>query len=137
MRRVARNPIALTRATPAKPNKRRARRPYDMRSAIGRRVKDLIRTFRERLGAEADDPVLTLSITRAAELQALAEDMRARALRGEPVAEHVVRLTRSADAAMRALGISGRNSQAKPPQLSSMDIVHDYIKRLADKEVLP
>jgi hypothetical protein len=77
---------AVTSIAPAKskPNKRRARVQIDKRFVLGRRVKQLTAIFRERLGPDAEDPVLDAAVRRAAETTALAEDLRARMLRGNP-----------------------------------------------------
>ena len=66
--------------------------------------------FRSRIGADADDPVVSVSIRRAAETIALSEDLRARALRGESISpDDVDRYAR------RQLDLLGRYSQAVKP----------------------
>jgi hypothetical protein len=110
------NSAAVTSIAPAKPkpNKRRARVQIDKRFALGRRVKQLTAIFRQRLGADAEDPVLDAAIRRAAETTALAEDLRARMLRGERVdPDDVLRTTRAADALTRRLHLDRHN---KPQQ---------------------
>jgi hypothetical protein len=84
--------------------------PYDKRYALARRVKALAIVFRERLGAEAADPIVAAAIARCAETTALSEVARAKALRGEDVnPETVLRLTRTADLLTRQLGLSRRS----------------------------
>jgi hypothetical protein len=94
-----------------KPNKRRARVSIDKRSVLGRRVTQLTAIFRQRLGPDAEDPVLDAAI-RAAETTALAEDLRARMLRGERVdPDDVLRTTRAADALTRRLHLDRHKPQ--------------------------
>jgi hypothetical protein len=95
------NRAEVARVTPER-NKRRARKPFDARYVLGRRVKELETVFRDRLGSDADDPILSTAIRRCAETVALSEDLRARMLRGENVsADDVLRTTRAADALTR------------------------------------
>jgi hypothetical protein len=110
----------LTRTAPAKPkqNKRRAHVQIDKRFAIGRRIKELAATFRERIGLdEADpDPVLLAACEKAARLTALAEEAAARATRADPkvTLDDVVRLTRLADLSVRRLHLDRRNTKQQP-----------------------
>src|SRR4051812_21219537 len=117
-----------TRPKPAAKNKRRAPVRFDARSFLGRRVKALATSFRERLG-DASDPLLLDAVERAAELQALAEDATARALRGDPAAslDDLVRLTRCADLAVRRLNLD-RKPVRTGPTLS------DYLLKYARDE---
>jgi hypothetical protein len=113
--------VSVTPVTSAKPkpNKRRARVAIDKRFAVGRRIKELTATFRERLGFDANpDPLLLTAIERAAQLQALAEQAAARALRADPKVAYddVVRLSRLADHAVRRLRLDRNNT--KQPSLS-------------------
>jgi hypothetical protein len=113
--------VSVTPVTSAKPkpNKRRARVAIDKRFAVGRRIKELTATFRERLGFDANpDPLLLTAIERAAQLQALAEQASARALRADPKVAYddVVRLSRLADHAVRRLRLDRNNT--KQPSLS-------------------
>jgi hypothetical protein len=110
---------AVTRTAPArpKPNKRRAHVQIDKRYAIGRRVKQLVATFRERLGLEGNPDLLLLAaIERAAQLQALAEQAAARALRGDAQVAYddVVRLSRLAEHAVRKLHLDRHNTKQAP-----------------------
>src|SRR5262245_31920594 len=95
-------------------NKRTPRppQPFDKRTGAGRRAHVLANHFRQRLGAVADDPVVSAAIERAAQLQALAEAARARALRADPkvTLDDVVRLTRLADLSVRRLHLDQRNT---------------------------
>src|SRR4029077_11812968 len=86
-----------------KPDHARVR--LDKRFLIGKRVSELVATFRQRLSADADDPVMQTAITRCAETIALSEQIRARALRGVPGAsvDDALRLSRTAEAMTRRL----------------------------------
>src|SRR5215472_9009361 len=101
--------ISVIAAKSAAKRRRRHRdhplEPFDKRTVIGKRVKQLTTVFRERLGADADDPITAAAIRRAAETTALSEDLRARMLRGEPVVsiDHMTRLSRTADLLTRRL----------------------------------
>lgn len=89
----------------------------DKRFAVGRRVKQLAITFRERLNLDANpDPLLLAAVERAARLTALAEQASARALSGdERVAyDDVVRLSRLADHAVRRLHLDQHNAKQQP-----------------------
>jgi len=100
-------------------NHRRARKLFDGRYVIGKRVKELIAGFRERLGSDADDLVTAAAIRRCAETVALSEDLRARMLRGEDVSpDDVLRTTRAADALTRRLHL---DRKAQPQQVSLAD----------------
>jgi hypothetical protein len=107
----------VTRAVAARStrNGRRARKPFDGRYAIGRRVRQLVDVFRTRIGPDADDPVMSTAIRRCAETVALSEHLRARMLRGEAVsADEVLRTTRAADALTRRLHLDRRNATQQP-----------------------
>jgi hypothetical protein len=112
--------VGPTRVIPTKPkpNKKRARVQVDYRYAIGRRVKELVDVFRARIGADADDLVLSTAIRRCAETIALSEQVRAQALRGVPGAsvDDALRLSRSAEAMTRRL-IDRRNTKQQQPSL--------------------
>jgi hypothetical protein len=109
-----------------KPNKRRARVTIDKRYALGRRAKQLTAIFRARLGADADDPMMDAAIRRAAELMALAEDMRARMFKGEPGAlpDDVVRMQRLADISVGRLQLDRHKPASSGPSLA--DLLHEY-----------
>jgi len=102
----------LVRRKP-KPNKRRALTRVDHRYQLGRRVKELEEMFCDRIGADAADPVVSVSVRRAAECIALSEDLRARALRGESISpDDVLRSSRTADLMTRRLHLDRRTKQA-------------------------
>src|SRR5262249_47996023 len=75
--------FASPTSAPKRRNHRRARKPFDGRNVLGRRVRELTSIFKARLGEVASDPVTAAAIRRAAETVALSEDLRARMLRGE------------------------------------------------------
>jgi hypothetical protein len=79
----------------------------DGRSAEARRYRDLCSSFADALGGEAAlTETQRVAVRRAAELTTLAEQQRARALRGEPVDPlALVRLEGMTARAVRGLGI--------------------------------
>ena len=88
--------------TPAKPRSRVEKRRYDGRSAQAVRVRSLIAGYVARLGVGADIE----RIRRAAELQVIAEELRAAALRNEPIDRAALfKAEGYADRAVRALGL--------------------------------
>ena len=97
--------------TAVSPPRRRKRGPkpprhvFDRRTRVGRRAVALANAFRQKLDVDASDPVMAAAITRAAEVTALAEHLRARALRGDPTAsvDDALRLSRTAEAMTRRL----------------------------------
>jgi hypothetical protein len=95
--------------------------PIDRRTRIGRRMKELVMLYSARLGDAALDPVVALSIQRAAELAALAEDLRWRALKGDPEAtpNAIVRITRLADLSVRRLHLDRPQLQPSTPSLAA------------------
>src|SRR6185436_13102726 len=92
--------VAVTSQTPApkRRNHRKARKPFDGRNALGRRVKELMVAFRTRIGPDADDPITAAAVKRCAEVVALSESMRGMMLRGVPDVspDDVLRLSRFA-----------------------------------------
>jgi len=101
-------------------NHRRARKPFDGRYVIGKRVKQLTTVFRERLGADAHDPITDAAIRRCAETVALSEDLRARMLRGENIsADDVLRASRTADLLTRRLHLE-RHKRRDGPSLGDL-----------------
>jgi hypothetical protein len=115
--------VASEMPAPKRRNHRRARARFDGRLAIGRRVKQLVILFRERLnGDAANDPVLAAAVERAAELQALAEHLRGAALRGDPAAtpNAVVRITRLADLSVKRLHLDRHKPQQAGPTLGQL-----------------
>lgn len=97
---------------------RRDRGDLDGRSAIAKRTLRLINRFVGALGGAARvSPVQMLAIRRAAELTVTTEQMRASALRGEPVdVLALVRLENLATRAVAALGLDQRQPEPKPPE---------------------
>ena len=122
------NMVTRVAARPTR-NGRRARKPFDGRYAIGRRVNELVDVFRTRIGPDADDPVTSTAIRRCAETVALSEDLRARMLRGEAVSpDDVLRATRAADALTRRLHLDRRNATQQP---SLAEYLHSRAQRAA------
>jgi hypothetical protein len=107
-----------------KRRRRSARRKTpDGRRWIVRRSRELAELYRSCLGDAANDPSMTIAIAKASELGALAEDMRARALRGETVsADDIVRVQRLADAAVRSLHLDHKREPNRPS-------LKDYLAR--------
>jgi hypothetical protein len=101
-------------------NHRKAKKPFDGRFVLGRRVHALVEMFSERLGPDADDPIMGAAIRRAAEITALSERLRGRMLRGDPdvSADDALRTTRAADALTRRLHLD-RRKPTSTPSLSS------------------
>ena len=94
-----------------------------------RAIRDLRRC---RSGADADDPVMQTAIERCAKTIALSEQIRARALRGDPTAsvDDALRLSRTAEAMTRRL--IDRHKAAPPTQSLAQ-----YLGRRRDDEVPP
>jgi hypothetical protein len=90
----------------------------------------LVKQFRAELGAEADHPITADAIRRAAETQALAEMLRARALRGDPNVsiDDTLRLTRTAEAMTRRLRLDRHKQPAATPTLQQ------YLSQRRDDE---
>jgi hypothetical protein len=106
--------VASDTPTRKRRNHRKAKKPFDARYVLGRRVRELEAVFGARLGRDADDPVTSTAIRRCAETVALSEDLRARMLRGEAVSpDDVLRITRAADALTRRLHLD-RNPKREP-----------------------
>jgi hypothetical protein len=105
---------------PRRPRRKRSpRRPKpDGRRWVVRRAKAIAAAFHAQLGARAREPSVALSISKAAELAALAADARSRALRGDPTitADDLVRLGRLATSAERALHLP-EPTDARAPSL--------------------
>ncbi len=88
----------------------------DGRSVLMRRRRDVFATLIEALGGEAAVSAATmLSVRRAADAISLAEEYRARALRGEQVVlDDLVRLENAASRAVKALGIKRERADPAP-----------------------
>jgi hypothetical protein len=108
--------IASQMPTAKRRNHRKARKPFDGRYVIGKRVKQLVDVFRTRIGPDADDPITATAIRRAAETVALSEDASSRALRADPkvTLDDVVRLTRLAELSVRRLRLDHRHNGGAP-----------------------
>jgi len=116
---VESSPVASLTPPKKRRNHRKAKKPFDGRFVLGRRVHALVDVFTARLGADADDPIMAAAIRRCAETVALSEDLRARMLRGEDVSpDDVLRTTRAADALTRRLHLD-RAKPSSAPTLSS------------------
>jgi hypothetical protein len=93
---------------------RRDNRPkLDGRLKVAKRVKSHAQKYMQALGydMEGDTPE---HIVRVAELMALAEVCRARALRGEVEVDLVTRIERLADRALRQLGLPEEAPEIEP-----------------------
>jgi hypothetical protein len=108
-------------AIPGRSSAKRSKLPrhaIDRRTRLGRRSKELVQLFRSRLGSDVvADAVLAAAVERAARLVCLAEDLSARALRGEAPADDVVRVTRLADLHMRRLKLDRHVPRDATPSL--------------------
>ena len=122
----------MTRRKRVRTKSDHARVRLDRRFAIAKRVTELEAIFRERLGTDANDVVTAAAITRCAETIALSEQIRARALRGDPTAsvDDALRLSRTAEAMTRRL--IDRHKAAPPTQSLAQ-----YLGRRRDDEVPP
>ena len=102
-------------------NHRRAKRPFDGRTAQGKRVAELVEAFSAKLGASAGDVVVSAAISKDARLCALSEDAQAKALMADPriTIDEVVRLARAADLAVRRLHLD-RLKQTEGPTLAEV-----------------
>lgn len=97
----------------------RVRAKPDGRTWVVRRARELAAIYRAKLGDVASDATLAAAITKAAELTAISESMRAGLMRADDSvsADDVVRLQRLADAAVRALD---RAAAIKPSNVPSL-----------------
>jgi hypothetical protein len=117
--------VTAVSSAPPKRGKRvkrspKLRQPFDRRTRTGRRVQELVDIFRAQLGAEADHPLTMTAIRRAAEVTAMSEDMRARALRGDAVsADDALRMSRTSALLIRKLDLDRHRSAAPAPQALS------------------
>src|SRR5271169_1501246 len=96
------------------------RKRIDGRTTVGRRVKQLAAEYSARLGDAAASPIVEADIMQLAELQALTEDWRGRALRHEPVDIEILNRIESRAHRLRvALGVAGPPPAPPPPPLES------------------
>ena len=119
-------------STPPRPRRKRGaskarsrtdRARYNGRSREAVRVRTLVAGFRTQLGEAARNPVIAAAVMRAAELAMLAEQLRARAIRGETVDfDALIKLEGAADRAVRRLGIT----KPEAPKAPSLD---DYLRQ--------
>jgi len=82
----------------------RERRRYDGRTPLAYRIRALVKEYAAAVGDGASNPMMAAAIRRAAELQALAEQARADAVRNgafDPIA--LARIEGCADRAVRKL----------------------------------
>jgi hypothetical protein len=83
-------------------------------TARGRRIADLVRAYLKALGNPTDIE-RQAAVIAAGELQVLAEEARAAALKsGSPDLDQVVRVQGAADRAVRRLGIKSGTSATQP-----------------------
>ena len=102
---------------------------FNGRSRQGARLRMLEKLFRAQLGEVANTPVAVLAIRRACELVMLAEDGRAKLIRGEDVdLSHLLRLEGVAARAISALGMPLTRRDTSQPSLA------DYLADLAGIE---
>jgi len=97
----------------------RDRKPLDGRTRLQRRIRALRHSYLAAIG-ETASPELCDRCERAAQLVALAEDARRKALAGVDALdhlEHLVRVENIADRAVRALGLD-RKRELKRPSLA-------------------
>jgi hypothetical protein len=99
------------------PTRRRIAR-VDGRSRIARRVKELVADYTVRLGGNVGAAALA-EIMRAAESVVIAEELRAKALRGEPV--DMAELNKANGVAARSVKALGIKSKASGPTVSARD----------------
>jgi hypothetical protein len=105
--------------------RRRRRKVPDGRTWVMRRTKTLAKLYAERLGEAALDPITAAAIQRAAELTALAEDLRQQALRGLPIpADDIVRTTRLAAQSVKQLHLDRHKPQPVTPD--PLDYARQY-----------
>jgi hypothetical protein len=102
-------------------------RRIDNRTRTARRAKALREYYSAVLAAAGRELTIELAaaVSRASELVALVEDMRARALRGVEInADDLVRMQRLADASVRRLNLPSASSK-QAPSLSQIIAEHE------------
>jgi hypothetical protein len=91
------------------------RRRLDQRTRAGRRAKELREHYAAVLSEREMTVELVAAISRAAELQAISEQLRANAVRGLPVSpDDLVRIERLSAAALRALHLPTSANKQTP-----------------------
>jgi len=100
------------------------RRRLDQRTRAGRRAKELREHYTAMLAAAGRDVTsveLVATISRAAELQAISEQLRAAALRGLPTSpDDLVRIERLSAHALRALHLPPPAASKQAPTLGDL-----------------
>lgn len=97
----------------AKPRSRPERRRYNGRTHEARRVRSLFESFIAHM--DADDPMSVLAARRAAELVAVAETLRAQAIRGEAVhVRDLIKVENTAARAVRELHLGHKREPSGP-----------------------
>jgi hypothetical protein len=90
----------------------------DQRTRAGRRARELREHYTAALqqaGRDVSSVELISAISRASELQAISEELRASAMRGVPTSpDDLVRLDRLANLALRALRLPSASSKQTP-----------------------
>ena len=90
----------------------------DYRKRVGKRARELSQHFTAAVSASGRELSIELAVAigKAAELVALAEDLRARMLRADPSAnaDDVVRMQRLADVSVRRLNLPSAASKPTP-----------------------
>jgi hypothetical protein len=101
------------------PTRRRIAR-IDGRLRIAKHVKRLVAGYSERLGALAADPVIAADLLKLSEHEALAADLRGRALNHEPIDYAVLNQQERAVRRLRtALALDRLPEPLPPPSLDS------------------
>jgi hypothetical protein len=100
------------------PAGRRIKR-VDGRTRSARRVKQLIAGYAKRLDRIAVDPIVAADIAKLAEHEALAEDLRAAALRREPIDHTILNQHERAVRRLRTALALDRLPELPPPSLDS------------------
>jgi len=111
----------IAKIQPGRPQVVRRRRPrrkptrLDHRTRVGRRARELREHYTAVLSSREQTIELIAAISRASELQAISEQLRADALRGLPTSpDDLVRIERLAASALRALHLPSGSSKPEP-----------------------
>jgi hypothetical protein len=97
-------------------NKPPANAPSRSAKATARRVRDLYNAYLERLGPNPHDPITEANAVRWAELTAICETLRAKALVGEDIdANDITRLESTAARVERAM-VKGATTEKGQPR---------------------
>jgi len=109
-----------------KRRRRKRRVRIDGRTITARRIRELTAQYLTALGDVSPDQ--RERCERAAQLVALAEDVRRKALAGRSVSlEDVIRVENAADRARRAIGLPDGNAEPEPVTIA------DYLRERAAK----